>query len=40
MWEELRQAGEAPDSGAGAGGAPAKGINEAVPAQSEKNQIT
>ena len=32
MWEELRQAGDAPDSGAGAGGPPAKGINAAVPA--------
>jgi 1-acyl-sn-glycerol-3-phosphate acyltransferase len=32
MWEELRQAGDAPDSGAGAGSPPAKGINAAVPA--------
>jgi long-chain acyl-CoA synthetase len=32
MWEELRQAGNAPDSGAGAGGPPAKGINAVVPA--------
>jgi 1-acyl-sn-glycerol-3-phosphate acyltransferase len=32
MWEELRQTGDAPDSGAGAGSPPAKGINAAVPA--------
>jgi long-chain acyl-CoA synthetase len=39
LWEELRQAGDAPDSGAGAHGLPAKGINEAVQAQDETNQI-
>jgi len=39
MWEELRQASDAPDSGAGPGGLPARGINETVPAQSEQNQI-
>jgi len=40
LWEELRQAGDAPNAGAGAHGLPAKGIHEALQARTEKNQIT
>jgi long-chain acyl-CoA synthetase len=40
LWQELRQAGDAPDAGAGTHGLPARGIHEALQAQAGKNEIS